>query len=559
MKQYLDLIRDIMAHGTERKDRTGVGTISVFGRQIRFDMRNGFPAVTTKSLAWRSVVSELLWFLEGSASEHRLAEIKNDNKPYAELTEKERRTIWTANYEKQGRDLGYISGCLGAVYGRQWSHLYSIDFNQYELVNNDEYADVYEEPVFSKLPIDNSANDELIGKIFKTNSGDDFIVISKAQKTDEASHGFYLVQFLKTLSVKIVRGCAIKKGAVKDDYAVSVCGIGKMGYISANDKTQPIYKILQSRWIKMLERCYDPHCKEYKCYGAKGVTICKRWHTFANFLEDVGEVYGFDLFLKDPKTYQIDKDTLSGKIYSKDTCIFIPKYYNQKLVNAKPIIYKGELYLNIADFCEKNTWASPSGLRHHFRGRFTPKYKDVKRIDLADNVRIRYKFNKINQITNIINGIKNDPWSRRLLVSAWNPAELEYMALMPCHYSFQFYVSGADGEYLSLMWNQRSADVCLGIPFNIASYALLLHIIAKMTGKIPLELIGNLGDTHIYLNHLDGALEQLKREPKKLPELELPENADYSDIDSFLKSVKTSDFKLKNYEHAPAIKFDMAV
>ena len=123
----------------------------------------------------------------------------------------------------------------------------------------------------------------------------------------------------------------------------------------------------------------------------------------------------------------------------------------------------------------------------------------------------------------------------------------------------QFYVSGASGEYLSLMWNQRSVDVCCGLCFNIASYGLLLHIIAKITGKIPLELIGNLGDTHIYLNHLDGAIEQLNREPKKLPELILPEKADYSDINGFLKSVKTSDFKLKDYEHYPAIKFEMAV
>ena len=315
MKQYLDLIRDIMAHGTERKDRTGVGTISVFGRQIRFDMRNGFPAITTKALAWKAVVSELLFFLEGSASEHRLAEIKNDNKPYAELSEKERRTIWTANYEKQGRDLGFKNGFLGRVYGTQFRGFNGI---------------VY---------------------------------------TDE-ENGLFVSDKIK--------------------------------------------------WVK-----------------EKKITV--------------------------------------------------------------------------------------------------------------------------DQITEVINGIKNDPWSRRLLVSAWNPAELPYMALPPCHYAFQFYVSGERGEYLSLMWNQRSIDLCCGLCFNIASYALLLHIIAKMTGKIPLELIGNLGDTHIYLNHLDGALEQLKREPKKLPELELPENADYSDIDSFLKSVKTSDFKLKNYEHAPAIKFDMAV
>lgn len=315
MKQYLDLIRDIMAHGTERKDRTGVGTISVFGRQIRFDMQKGFPIVTTKQVFFRSVISELLWFLEGSANEHRLAEIKNDNKPYAELTEKERRTIWTANYEKQGRDLGFRNGFLGRVYGVQWR-----DFN---------------------------------GIVY----------------TDE------------------------ENGLFAD--------------------------------------------KRFKGYS----------HT--------------------------------------------------------PIF--------------------------------------------------------VDQITEVINGIKNDPWSRRLLVSAWNPAELEYMALPPCHYAFQFYVSGENGEYLSLMWNQRSVDVCCGLCFNIASYGLLLHIIAKITGKIPFELIGNLGDTHIYLNHLDGAIEQLKREPKKLPELILPEKADYSDINGFLKSVKTSDFKLKDYEHAPAIKFEMAV
>ena len=315
MKQYLDLIRDIMAHGTERKDRTGVGTISVFGRQIRFDMRNGFPAVTTKALAWRAVVSELLFFLEGSASEHRLAEIKNDNKPYAELTEKERRTIWTANYEKQGRDLGFKNGFLGRVYGVQWTAYNGIIY------------------------------------------------------TDE-ENGLFVSDRIK--------------------------------------------------WAK-----------------EKKITV--------------------------------------------------------------------------------------------------------------------------DQIAEVINGIKTDPWSRRLLVSAWNPAELEYMALPPCHYAFQFYVSGENGEYLSLMWNQRSADCAVGIPFNIASYGLLLHIIARITGKIPLELIGNLGDTHIYLNHLDGAIEQLNREPKKLPELILPEKADYSDINGFLKSVKTSDFKLKDYEHAPAIKFEMAV
>lgn len=288
MKQYLDLLKDILENGNEREDRTGVGTISVFGRQIRFKMSDGFPAVTTKSLAWKAVVSELLWFLEGSTSEHRLAELKNDGKPYSELTEKECKTIWTLNAENQGASLGYKNGELGPVYGKQWRN-----------------------------------------------------------------------------------------------------------------------------WL------------------------------------------GFD------------------------------------------------------------------------------------------------------QITTVINEIKNNPTSRRLMVNAWNVSELETMALPPCHYGFQFYV---DGDKLSLMWSQRSTDEFLGAPFNIASYALLLHIIAKMTGKIPYELIGNFGDCHIYKNHLEQVREQIKRCPHKLPTLKMPD-LDYQNmtIDEVLKSVKTSDFVLENYEHDGVLKAPMAV
>lgn len=313
MKQYLDLLQDVLDNGTERDDRTGVGTIAVFGRQIRFNMADGFPAVTTKALAFRAMCSELLWFLEGSTNEHRLAEIKNDNKPYAELTEKERKTIWTANYENQGKALGYTDGELGRIYGSQWCSF---------------------------------------------------------------------------------RG--VKE--IKD----------------------PMYK------------------------------------------QD-GSIHGYNVY---------------------------------------------------------------------------------------------YQTIEVNQIKNIINEIKNNPNSRRLLVSAWNPVDLPAMALAPCHFSFQFDV---DGDKLSLMWSQRSVDCGTGLPFNIASYALLLHIVARMTNKIPHELIGSLGNTHIYKNHIEQVKEQLTRTPHKLPQLELPEHADYSNIDSFLKSVKTSDFKLVGYEHDAPLKYPMAV
>ena len=308
MKQYLDLLKDILENGNEREDRTGVGTISVFGRQIRFDMQKGFPIVTTKTVFFRSVVSELLWFLEGSTNEHRLAEIRNE-KPYNELTEKERKTIWTLNAENQGVALGYKDGELGPVYGKQW--------------------------------------------------------------------------------------CKWKKIIIEPmrDFFASFCG---------------------------------------------------------------------------------------------------------------------------------NTFRTV----------------------------------EINQIENIIKEIKENPTSRRLLVSAWNVAELDEMELPPCHYSFQFYV---DGDKLSLMWNQRSIDSACGLPFNVASYGLLLHIIAKLTNKIPHELIGNLGDCHIYKNHIDGVRAQIKRTPHKLPTLKLPDIDWNRGIDEILKQVKTSDFVLENYEHDPKIVYPMAV
>ncbi|EFA96494.1 thymidylate synthase [Hoylesella timonensis] len=161
-----------------------------------------------------------------------------------------------------------------------------------------------------------------------------------------------------------------------------------------------------------------------------------------------------------------------------------------------------------------------------------------------------YNGGTIDQIQNVINLIKHHPDSRRMMVTAWNPAEIEQMALPPCHCLFQFYV--ADGR-LSLQLYQRSADTFLGVPFNIASYALLLQMMAQVTGLQVGEFIHTTGDTHLYLNHIEQAKLQLTRTPRTLPQMKL--NPDVKSLFDF----QYEDFELQNYNPWPHIKADVAV
>ena len=161
-----------------------------------------------------------------------------------------------------------------------------------------------------------------------------------------------------------------------------------------------------------------------------------------------------------------------------------------------------------------------------------------------------YKGGTIDQISNVVEMIRHNPDSRRMIVTAWNPAEIEQMALPPCHCLFQFYV--ADGR-LSLQLYQRSADTFLGVPFNIASYALLLMMMAQVTGLKAGEFIHTTGDTHLYLNHLEQARLQLTREPRPLPKMLI--NPEVRSIFDF----KYEDFQLTDYNPHPHIKAAVSV
>ena len=184
-----------------------------------------------------------------------------------------------------------------------------------------------------------------------------------------------------------------------------------------------------------------------------------------------------------------------------------------------------------------NEWADENGDLGHVYGYQWRSWPD-------------YKGGHIDQISQVIEQIKNNPNSRRLLVSAWNVAEVDEMALPPCHLLFQFYV--ADGR-LSLQLYQRSADCFLGVPFNIASYSLLLLMVAQVCGLEPGEFVHTTGDTHLYLNHMEQTDLQLSREPRPLPTMRL--NPDVKNIFDF----KYEDFELLNYDPHPHIKGVVAV
>jgi thymidylate synthase len=294
MQNYNHLCSKIILNGIESSDRTGVGTISMFGEQLRFNLADGFPAVTTKKLAWKSMVSELLWFIEGSGDERRLAEIQYGTRDNA------KKTIWTANANASyWLPKSAYSGDLGRVYGVQWRHW---------------------------------------------------------------------------------------------------------------------------RYVTQEDQVYKP------------------------------------------------------------------------------------------------------GLN-------------------------RINYQEIDQLKELIDGLQRDPTGRRHILTAWNPAELNQMALPPCHMFAQFYIRN---NILSCQMYQRSADIFLGVPFNIASYALLTHLIAKEIGAEVGELILTFGDVHIYKNHIEQVKEQISRRPYALPKL------DISEVESIFTAT-LDQCKLVGYEHHSAITAEMAV
>lgn len=229
------------------------------------------------------------------------------------------------------------------------------------------------------------------------------------------------------------------------------------------------------------------------------------------------------------------------------------------LLTTKRVWFKGVLHellwfvsgnTNI-EYLNKNgvhiwdAWADESGNLGPVYGK---QWRSSPRIVETDG---GYLLESVDQLGGAIRMIKKNPSSRRIIVNAWNVSELDKMALPPCHTMYQFYVS--NGKYLDLQLYQRSADMFLGVPFNIASYSLLLMMVAKLTNLTPRDFIHTIGDAHVYLNHLDQVNEQLSRDPLELPQLRI--HGEQSSIDEFTYE----DFELVGYKHHPGIKAPISV
>lgn len=428
MKQYLDLLDKILTQGAHRNDRTGVGTVAIFGEQMRFDLSQSFPAVTTKKLAWKAVVSELLWFIEGSGDENRLKEILHGN------YDSTKPTIWTGNATAPyWTPKAHWAGDLGVVYGNMWRKwpTQGTDIQWVERRLAEEHIDI------------------------------------RAQLND-------ILPLSKELK-------------------------------ATRHKT-PFDKKLYRLWCHIMRSCYDPTYRDYPEVGAQGVSVSLSWQNFDNFYKEIKSVAGFYRWAGE-KNFVLYHNYYGAKQYSKNNAMFLDKKSVKEIETTET----------------KSTADHPQVLR-----------------------RIFY----IDQLAQLIEGLKTQPYSRRHILNAWNPSELNHMGLPPCHMFSQFFVSNGK---LSCQMYQRSQDAFLGNPFNIASYPLFIHMLAQVCGLEVGEYIHVMGDCHIYDNHIEAAKEQLKREPMAPPTLWL--NPDIKDITEFTMA----DIKLIDYKSHDAIKAPMAV
>ena len=556
MKQYLDLLQNVLDNGKRKTNRTGIDTISISGSMLEFDMSTGkFPLLTTKKMGLKTIFSEVEMFIKGITSKKFLQDRKsgiwnawcNPQKvPYS--TDPEQQKLMEAE-----DDLGPIYGFNGNYWDAGRDYVVTVEPRIKEKEPPREFVNAWLE--------DNGSNEyPLVGQVFKTEHTGLQYSITEFNEKDENNHEYYDIVFYHTgAKVKHVRIDHIKNGKVKDPYEPAVFGIGYRGdeekitdFINTYGKT--IYDKMLKAWGHMIERCYEPKCKQYPLYGGNGIFVSNAWHDFSKFIWDGIKLPGWVNVLRHPENYDIDKDYYGSNCYSIDTCVWLTHDENVLYAKSTPFYIidtdgNKKLYISTKK-CEVdyNLPARAINTNSLQNG----KYKQYTLQKVSDDKLYRYKL-PINQLQNVIDTLKTDPTCRRMIVSYWNPTLMPEMALPPCHYCYEFV---SDGESVDLLFNMRSVDCFLGMPFDIAHYACLLLLICKQVKMKPGKLIGFFADTHIYVNHLEQVKEQLSRIPYESPTVKIL-NAD--DPNWTIWDWKYTDFTLENYQCHPAIKAPVAV
>ena len=337
------------------------------------------------------------------------------------------------------------------------------------------------------------------------------------------------------------------------DIKPTIYGVGiRTGEVDINTGlNHRIYRL----WKRMIERCYSDNEKYAKNVGQ--VFVAPRWKVFEEFHKDIFCVKGFHKWLDGD--YELDKDYFNPWLYSRNTCVFLSKSFNSSLAagggSKTAICYKieGKIYFNLNSVAVAYD-KIPSMVLECLKSKAMNIDVEIIQTTTKEKlIRPKIYIDQIGKLVDDIEEIKLNPnasCGRRLIVDAWNPEHEDNAVLAICHPMAEFFVRD---NKLSCAFTMRSCDVFLGLPFNIASYALLTHIIAAKTGLEVGELVFLGGDVHIYKNAIEQANLQLSRTPTDLPTLVMKE------ISGDLKDLKVGDFTLENYNPMSAIKATMAV
>ncbi len=335
----------------------------------------------------------------------------------------------------------------------------------------------------------------------------------------------------------------VAKPIPKPAQTPTVYGVGYLEDLELPKKEPILYR----KWKSMLKRCYYAKDENYSYYGAKGVHVVNEWLSLKTFIEDAKQLDGFD----PSKKLELDKDFVgNGFVYGPKTCCWLSQKENKTAAQCYRTFTVKNKEGQEFTFTNGSEFRKIHGIKN--QGNFNSMLRGERNV-AEGFVLVSSKDNRrgVDQLQNVIQEIKKNPNSRRLVMTLWNPADLPYQALPCCHgTAIQFGV--IDGRLNCHMF-QRSGDCFLGVPFNVASYSLLTLMIAHVTGLQPGEFVHSITDAHIYKNHFDQVKEQLSREPKKLPTVSF--RREILSIDNF----RVEDIILTGYESHPGIKAPVAV